>query len=257
MNNFPRLAVAFGFVTFFGLWGILLFVMSWFSDPGIITYHDDTSSEKAQLEYASYDSDEKPFTAVCPIYKNEMYYKLRACQTCNIQRPPKASHCNTCGYCIRGWDHHCHAINNCVGRRNFRSFAMFLMVSTSWSLLNIIVSMTSAIYLYPDQWYYIVACAVCYLVNALIQQGPFRYLTKAIAVAILFTGGSILAFWWLNIETDSDTPTTDKLGYIFCILWVNTGFVYICVIKNMLYDYLYLITRHMTKKELSERNKGI
>ena len=79
MNNFPRLAVAFGFTTFFGLWGILLFVMSWFSDPGIITYHDDTSSEKAQLEYASYDSDEKPFTAVCPIYKNEMYYKLRAC----------------------------------------------------------------------------------------------------------------------------------------------------------------------------------
>ena len=36
-NGYPRLTIAFGLTSFVGLWGVVLFVMSWFSDPGVIT----------------------------------------------------------------------------------------------------------------------------------------------------------------------------------------------------------------------------
>jgi hypothetical protein len=31
----------------------------------------------------------------------------RYCSTCNIWRPPRASHCTTCGFCFQRFDHHC------------------------------------------------------------------------------------------------------------------------------------------------------
>ena len=36
------LALAFGLTSIIGLWGIILFLMSWFSDPGVITQEDET-----------------------------------------------------------------------------------------------------------------------------------------------------------------------------------------------------------------------
>jgi palmitoyltransferase ZDHHC9/14/18 len=144
------LSGVYGFTSFIGLWCVSLFLMAWFSDPGVITPDDDTASAEAIIEYNSFDSDEQPYVERCPIYKNSPYYRNRDCSTCHIQRPSKASHCGTCGFCIRGWDHHCHAINNCVGRRNFRSFAMFLMLSTSWAVINVVASLSAALYLYPE-----------------------------------------------------------------------------------------------------------
>jgi DHHC palmitoyltransferase len=31
-------------------------------------------------------------------------YEYRYCSTCKIARPPLSSHCNTCGYCVKGYD---------------------------------------------------------------------------------------------------------------------------------------------------------
>lgn len=53
-------------------------------------------------------------------------FKYKFCITCNIFRPPRTYHCNTCGHCIERFDHHCSWLGTCIGKRNYRNFYLFL-----------------------------------------------------------------------------------------------------------------------------------
>lgn len=62
---------------------------------------------------------------------------LKYCNTCQIFRPPRSSHCSYCDNCVEEFDHHCPWMSNCVGRRNYRYFVIFV-----WSLTALCVHVT-------------------------------------------------------------------------------------------------------------------
>lgn len=48
------------------------------------------------------------------------------CERCQSYRPQGAIHCNDCGVCIEGYDHHCLYTSKCIGSKNIMTFHAFL-----------------------------------------------------------------------------------------------------------------------------------
>ena len=59
---------------------------------------------------------------------NGSFVKFSYCYTCNIIKPPRASHCAKCDNCCQRFDHHCLWLGNCIGKRNYKYF--FLLLTT-------------------------------------------------------------------------------------------------------------------------------
>ncbi|XP_042405533.1 protein S-acyltransferase 18-like [Zingiber officinale] len=66
------------------------------------------------------------------------------CTLCDFEVKKHSKHCRSCDRCVDGFDHHCRWLNNCIGRKNYTTFIL-LMVLT---LLMLIVEGGSAIIIF-------------------------------------------------------------------------------------------------------------
>eukprot|EP00759_Apiculatamorpha_spiralis_P043651 PhF_6_TR40930/c0_g1_i1/m.61919/K16675/ZDHHC9_14_18; palmitoyltransferase ZDHHC9/14/18 len=137
--------------------------------------------------------------AVGPLKDNT--YVRRFCGTCNIVRPVRVSHCPECDYCIHEFDHHCGVLGCCVGKRTWRYFTWYIVLTTFLCGYIFSVSLYSLIKReYTDdslsRWSQVCAIGLCLL-------------TSCVGISLFGLSANYLRMTYVNM-TSRDTVHSDS-----------------------------------------------
>lgn len=197
-------------------------------------------------------------------------FTKRPCNTCNIIRPPKTSHCVICDNCIMDFDHHCFYISNCIGIRNRKFFFLFLLYGFILSILFIITSSYHFIFILINDKYF-------YLTKILLKKYyipiSLSFILMLVGVLILFIKkeslklsccffifGNVLfdVFFYLNKKNKKQINFFEY--HPFCLLLIYAVLPMLLFVIKYLKKQIKLIGKDLSMKQYmsikEERNKN-
>ncbi|KAI3673631.1 hypothetical protein L6452_39755 [Arctium lappa] len=170
-------------VIVFTFYVLVLLLMTSGRDPGIIprsAHPPQPETTDQGIEVGSGQTPQSRLPRVKEVMVNGMTVKVKYCDTCMLYRPPRCSHCSICDNCVERFDHHCPWVGQCIGRRNYRFFFMFVSSAT---LL--------CVYVFAFCWVY--AIRIMHSENTSIWRALIK--TPASIVLIIYT---FLSVWFVG-----------------------------------------------------------
>ena len=220
-------------------------LLCYLTEPGIIPKNHPNFLKSQQKEEDN-KIDEKNKEIIPRIYTE------RKCETCNIFRPPGASHCSECDNCVMDFDHHCYFVSNCIGKRNHKYFFLFLFFGTNLAfysiVLNLIVIINAFVINYKETIFYIYKGNKKYfIISIILEIFPILIGTQFCYIPLASTGlGIFIKLWYQYVPINENTPSYYN-PFIIVIFFIASGFG-IFVFGNF-GSQLYVISKKITIKQ--------
>uniref|UniRef100_A0A0D9XSP4 S-acyltransferase n=1 Tax=Leersia perrieri TaxID=77586 RepID=A0A0D9XSP4_9ORYZ len=196
-----------------GAFDVIVLVLTSGRDPGIIPRNlrppepdyavDGVASPASVVTGASgLSSPSRPPTR--DVYVNGVVVKVKYCHTCLLYRPPRCSHCSVCNNCVERFDHHCPWVGQCIGKRNYRFFFMFIS-STTFLCLYVFGFCWANLLLIARQY-------SCSIGRAVVESPVSGFLIVYTFVTAWFVGG-LTAFHSYLVCTNQTTYENFRYRY--------------------------------------------
>ncbi|WVZ51398.1 hypothetical protein U9M48_002549 [Paspalum notatum var. saurae] len=197
-----------------GAFDVVVLVLTSGRDPGIIPRNarppdpdDAAAADSSAASPAAASSSGAPWSLppTRDVYVNGSVVKVKYCHTCMLYRPPRCSHCSVCNNCVERFDHHCPWVGQCIGRRNYRFFFLFIASTTFLCL-----------YVFAFCWVNLLLTARAYNVGvatAVAEHSPVSgFLIAYTFVTAWFVGG-LTAFHSYLVCTNQTTYENFRYRY--------------------------------------------
>ena len=219
-------------------------LLAYLIEPGIIPRNHPNF--QGEINKNEKENDEK--NKVTP-----RIYTQRKCPTCNIIRPPGASHCGECNNCVLNFDHHCAFVSNCIGKRNHKYFYLFLIfgsLESVISILLIIIVMINIFFIKSDETisFIIKGNKSLFIVSIVLSILAilFSSCKRCCCNVILFGGTGISLFvylWYMHVPIKETTPSYyNPFIIIIFIIVMSCGTFVIGNLCNQTYNIGQKIT---------------
>jgi hypothetical protein len=141
-------------------------------------------------------------------------------------------------------------LNNCIGRRNYRSFVFFLIFSCLWSLSAILKVLVFYIEFESSSWYPLSIFLISQSISAfLLKRAASTYYPNKTRKILLATA---LAISLTGIFT-AEAFKTSTYSMVMPAMQAITGYVYVINIKEFTMQYVRLVVQGFTLKEWVSR----
>eukprot|EP00811_Abedinium_folium_P006442 NODE_15936_length_1021_cov_3.114094.p2 GENE.NODE_15936_length_1021_cov_3.114094~~NODE_15936_length_1021_cov_3.114094.p2 ORF type:complete len:261 (-),score=64.51 NODE_15936_length_1021_cov_3.114094:140-922(-) len=129
------------------------------------------------------------------------------CSECHVWRPHRCGHCHFCGRCVLRLDHHCIFAGTCIGERNLRFFALFLLLLGT-ALMHGLCGAVRCKWLALDcwaDWHGWIWSAVLFNSLSLLVCG---------SVTLWFLGGCYVVLLLADVDTRSMDVSLRSVAYV-------------------------------------------